>query len=56
MKQFSHLYHLDGLYIVSVPQPIDARVWIDKNYERIKTLTWDGVANPLNKYEQQSLF
>jgi len=40
MKHFSHIYWLDGLYIVSVPKPIDGREWIDKNIDKIQTRKW----------------
>lgn len=40
MKHFTHVYWLDGLYLVSVPKPLDAREWINKNLDKIYNRKW----------------
>ena len=54
LKRVSHSYHLDGLYLVSIPLGIDVYVWIDKNYELIKTRKWIDEHHP--ELEEVSLF
>lgn len=40
MKEFTHIYWLDGLYLVSVPKPLNAKEWIDKNLDKIYSRKW----------------
>lgn len=41
LGRFSHLYHLDGLYLVSIHQSVDVFSWIDKNTLEIHTRRWN---------------